>query len=126
MASRWSRFIFQLPLTSGRRRAPGPVTAARTGRGRPRASGAFGRGPEGGQTGQVAVLEQFERGPAAGGDEADPVGQAQRVHRGRAVAPPTTVKPGHCGHGLGHARGPGAEPAVLEDTHGPVPQHGPG
>ena len=79
MASRWVRFIFQLPEMSGRRG------------GRRHALDPF---PQGRQAGQVAVLEKLERRPAAGRDVVDPVGQPEaRPGRRRCRPPPPRVKP---------------------------------
>ena len=67
VASKWLRFIFQLPEMSGLR------------------SGIRGSS-EGLQAGEVAVLEQLERGTATGGDVIDLVGDAELVGGSGGVA----------------------------------------
>jgi hypothetical protein len=71
VASKWLRFIFQLPLMSGLR---GVGHVARP---------AIAAGPPGRQ---VALLEQLERGAPAGGDVVDLAGQAELGQRRGAVA----------------------------------------
>ena len=119
MASRWSRFIFQLPLTSGRR--PGAARAHRCGRRRP---GALGAAAQRGQARQVAELEQLERGAAAGGDEADPVARGRgRRRRRRCRRRPPPCSPAQAATASATPAVPALNRCVLEDAHGAVPQH---
>ena len=119
---RWSWCIFQLPLTSGRR------ASGRRGRPRqPPAAGAFGGVAQGHQAGQVAVLEELERGPAAGRDEARPrSARPELVEGGHRVPAAHHAEARRSADRLGHGAGPGGEAVVLEDPHGPVPEHRPG
>src|SRR5829696_4726828 len=113
MASRCVRFIFQLPAMSGRR--AGAVTGA---------SLSVGQDTE---PGQLAALEELERGTAAGADV--PVGglvEAQLPDRGGRVTAPDDRQAVDGADGLGHAAGAGLERGELEDAHRSVPEHGAG
>src|SRR4051794_31259681 len=107
VASKWLRFIFQLPEMSGLR------------------SG-IRCSSEGLQAGEVAVLEQLERRTPAGGDVIDAVGDAELVGRRGGVPAADDREAAGVGEGLGHHLGAGGEAGVLEDAHRSVPEHGAG
>src|SRR3954452_169329 len=113
IASRWLRFIFQLPAIRGRR--AGAVTTS---------SPSVG---ENVQARQFAALEVLERGSAAGADV--PVGglvEPELPDGGRGVATPDHRQAVDGADGLGHAARAGLEGGQLEDAHRPVPEHGAG
>ena len=85
-----------------------------------------GSGSEGLEAGQVALLEQLERGAAAGGDVVDASARPNWATAAAESPPPTTVKPLRVGDGLGDGAGAGLEARILEDAHRPVPEHGAG
>src|SRR5438093_897749 len=105
MASKWLWCIFQLPEISGLR--PGI------------------RGlPQRGEPGEVALLDELQRGAAAGGHVVDLVVEAELLEGAGAVAPAHDGEPLAVGHGLGDLAGAGGEAVVLEDAHGTVPEDG--
>src|SRR6202051_310400 len=82
---RWSWCIFQLPLTRGRRAAPdADADLAMSGSSRR----GMGRVAQGVEPGEVPVLEQLERGPAARRDEADAASETEMVQCGHRIASP--------------------------------------
>ena len=73
MASKWLRFIFQLPAISGLRDTGSPIVAQAVSRTS--------------MPGSVFALKVFQRRAAAGGNVREAVvGQAQLAHRGGGVA----------------------------------------
>src|SRR5215203_1831547 len=94
-ASRWLRFIFQLPAISGVR-AMGLTTSVTV----------FERI----QPGQLLALEELEAGTAAGGDVAErALVEPELADRGGGVATADDRQPagrGHVGEGLRHRSGP--------------------
>ena len=109
IASKWSWCIFQLPEISGRRALIEPR-----------------RVPQGGQPGEVAELEQFERRAAAGGHVVDVVGEPELGERRRRVAAADDGERLGVGDGLGQGARAGGEAGVLEHAHRAVPEHGAG
>ena len=82
-----------LPVAADQRPAPG-CAAHRVGALAVRGSWhdrCVGRAPQRGQPGQVAVLEQFERRSAAGGDEADLARSRPSSSTAAALSPPPTT-----------------------------------
>src|SRR3712207_3226519 len=109
MASRWWRFIFQLPAISGRR--AGAVTCCLLSVG------------ECGQAGELAALEELQGGAAAGADV--PVGrlvEPELADGGGRVAAPDHRQAVDRGDGLRHTAGARLERRELEDTHRAVPE----
>src|SRR3954451_18447830 len=96
MASRWCRFIFQLPATSGRRPGrPGDVM--------PRATS----GLQGFDAGQRLALEVLQGGSATGADVAEPafVDAELPDRRGAVPAADDGQRARQTGDRLGHAPG---------------------
>src|SRR5689334_7964901 len=135
MASKWLRFIFQLPLISGLRvvatvvvlssssnvgwrdRVRSRPTGAATAQGGVclrRRSGGVGCAAQGLEAGQVAQLEQLQRGTATGRDVIDLAGQTELLDRRRAVTATDDGEGLGLGQRLGHDAGAGFEPRVLE------------
>ena len=110
MASKWLWCIFQLPLMSGLRALRHWV-----------------RSSQGGQAGQVALLEQLERRAAAGGDVVD-VGLPGRTAASAAALspPPTTVKPRVSATASATVRVPAAKRGSSNTPIGPFQKHGAG
>src|SRR3546814_4936820 len=73
-----------------------------------------------------ALLQQLERGAAAGADVVDLAGQPELSDRGRRVAAADHREGTRLSDGLSHGARPGLEALVLEDAHRPVPEHGAG
>src|SRR5689334_13819935 len=110
IASKWSRFIFQLPLMSGLR---SPLTLALL-------------HPERRQAGKVAELEQLQRRAAAGRDPVHARRHVEPGERGRAVAAADHREGLRVDDSLRDRARPGREAIVFEHTHGAVPEHGAG
>src|SRR3546814_9423762 len=86
----------------------------------------FRSAAEGREAGEVALLQQLERGAAAGADVVDLAGQPELSDRGRRVAAADHREGTRLSDGLSHGARPGLEALVLEDAHRPVPEHGAG
>src|ERR1700730_12958095 len=108
MASRWVWYIFQFPEISGLR-----------------AASAMAALPQRPEPGQIAVLEVLEGGAATGRHVVDLVTQPEPSQGAAAVAPAAHRETLAVGGPLGHGLGPGRKTGVLEDAHGPVPEHRP-
>src|SRR4051794_22608322 len=109
MASRWFRFIFQLPAMSGRR----PLTSAI-------ASALQRRDAR-----QGLALEELEGGATTGGDVTEAVVRdAQRAHGRGRVAAADDAEAVDLGDRLGDAPGARRERRQLEHAHRAVPEDG--
>src|SRR3546814_7209814 len=78
--------------------------------------------PQGFEAGEVALLQQLERGAATGADVVDLAGQAELRDSGRRVAAADHREGTRLSDGLSHGARPGLEARVLEDAHRPVPE----
>src|SRR5256885_2001245 len=108
IASRWLRFIFQLPASNGRRGSL--VATSRL---------------QGFDAGKGLALQVLQGGAAAGRDV--PEGglvEAELPDRGRGVPAADDGEPVDLGDRLGHAAGTGGERRELQHPHRPVPQTG--
>src|ERR1700712_2222994 len=107
MASKWLRFIFQLPAISGLRAMDLRLQYL--------------------DAGQFLALKVFQRRPAAGGNVRETVvGQAQLTHRGRGVPAADAAERALAGGAddrLGHPLGARGERRELEDPHRAIPKH---
>ena len=81
---------------------------------------------QGGQPGQVALLDELERRTATGGHVVDAFVEAELGQGRRAVAPAHDGEAGRGRHRLGQGDGALGEAGVLEQAHGPVPEEGAG
>ena len=77
-------------------------------------------------SGQLAALEQLQRGAAAGREPVDAVRQPELGERRRRVAAAHHGRARRVGHRLGHGAGAGGERLELEGAHRAVPEHGAG
>ena len=110
VASKWLRFIFQLPLMSGFGGASG-----------------IGCSSQGLEAGQVAELEQLERGTTTGRDVVDVVLQAELRRAAAALSPPpTTVKPRASAMASATVRVPAAKRGSSNTPIGPFQKIGAG
>src|SRR3954451_8523012 len=103
MASKWLRFIFQLPEINGLR---------------------IWRPAQRLEPRKVTELEQFERRPASRRDVVDLVIQAELGERSRAVATPDDGERLRVRHSLGDGAGPRRESRIFEHAHRSVPEDG--
>src|SRR4051794_29496700 len=103
MASRWLRFIFQLPAISGVRAMS--CLQCR-------------------QAGQLFALEELQAGTAASGDMSERrLVEVQCPHRCGGVAATYDGEPVDVGDGLGEGAGALRERRQLEHAHRAVPEH---
>src|ERR1700733_1645565 len=113
MASKWLRFIFQLPAISGLRL----IVVLRS-----------GTTAQYCQAGQRLALKVFQRCPATGGNMREAVlRQAQRAHRSGRVAAADRAERAlgrRSGNHLGETLGACGERRELEDPHRTVPEDG--
>src|SRR5690606_24969565 len=106
MASRWLRFIFQLPAISGRR---GVV--------------AMGSDLQCGEAGEGLALQVLQRGSPAGRDVPERgLVEPEYAHRRGGVPAADHGEPVHRGDRLRHPAGAGGERRHLEDAHRAVPE----
>src|SRR3954452_20135497 len=106
MASRWLRFIFQLPAMSGMR--------------------AIGLLLQRSQPRELLALEVLQAGAATRGDVAEPrlVDAQAADRRGGIAAADDRQRPGQRRDRLGDAEGAGRKRLELEHSHRAVPEHG--
>ena len=120
-ASQRTRFIFQLPATSGRRAQRREVRIAVI---RPPApSAAAGERRD---AGQLLAGEELERRAAAGRDVPDAVGDPGLMDRGDRLAAADQGEAGAGGEGERHGARPLVERRLLEDPERAVPEQGVG
>src|SRR4051794_16194269 len=123
MASRWLRFIFQLPAMMGRRVVSAMLTLfLLAGLSLPLPAGAVQRG----ETRQGLAFEVFQRRAATGRDVPERgLVEPERADRRGRIAAPDHGEAVDLGDRLGHAPGAGRERGQLEHAHRPVPEHRP-
>ena len=113
VASKWLRFIFQLPLMSGRR----PVEVGRQALGAPRRASSPGRSPSSSSSSDAPPpVETWSTSFCSPNWASAAARVAAADHREAAGL----------GHGLGHRAGAGREARVLEHAHRAVPEDGAG